>query len=75
MKKTNKGLSKKIRQTSTGKIMRRKMGQGHFRAGKSGKRIQRKRKATKFNSTDAKNILLYLSRSRKYGKNKRKTSH
>lgn len=75
MKKTNKGLAKKIRVTTSGKIMRRRMAQGHFRAGKSGKKIQRKRKALKFNSTDSKNILLYLSRSRKYGKNKRKTSH
>jgi len=70
MKKTNKSLSRKIRMTSTGKIMRRRMAQGHFRAGKNPKSIQRKKRAMKFNSTDSKNILLYLSRSRKYGKNK-----
>lgn len=38
-----KAVSTRIRITKTGKVLRRKMAQGHFRANKSGKQIRSKR--------------------------------
>ncbi|MEK7641204.1 MAG: 50S ribosomal protein L35 [Patescibacteria group bacterium] len=39
----NHSVRDRIRVTGTGKLMRRKMGIGHFRAKKSNKRLGRKR--------------------------------
>ncbi len=40
---TNKSLSKRIRVTKTGKIMRRRMGVNHFKTRKNANGIRRKR--------------------------------
>ena len=49
-----KSLKKRIRITKTGKITRRRMGQGHFRAKKSGKQIRRKRRGLFLSLPDVK---------------------
>ncbi|PIT87780.1 MAG: 50S ribosomal protein L35 [Candidatus Magasanikbacteria bacterium CG10_big_fil_rev_8_21_14_0_10_40_10] len=36
-KKTNKAISKRFRQTATGKLMKRAAGQGHFNSRENGK--------------------------------------
>jgi large subunit ribosomal protein L35 len=41
--KTNKSLSKRIRITKNGKIMRRRMGVNHFKTRKNANGIRRKR--------------------------------
>ena len=38
-----KAISKRIKKTKTGKILRRAMGLGHYRAKKSGSAIKRKK--------------------------------
>jgi len=38
----NKSITSRIKITGTGKLLRRKMGQGHFRAKKSPRQIARK---------------------------------
>ena len=47
--------------TKNGKIMRRKMSQGHFRANKSGKSIQQKRGATVVSGSDYRRMKQYFS--------------
>jgi len=42
---SQKSIVKKIRITKTGKLMRRRMGQDHFRAKKTGGQIRNKRKS------------------------------
>ena len=42
--KTRKSLTKRFRITKTGKVLRRATGQDHFRAKKSGPKIQQTRK-------------------------------
>lgn len=49
-----KSFSKRVRITKTGKMMRRKMAQDHFRANKSGKQIQKKRGALGTKKVDIK---------------------
>ncbi len=45
--KTHKGIQKRLRVTSTGKIVRRKSGKSHLLSGKSSKQLRRlNRKAT-----------------------------
>ncbi|MBI2013485.1 MAG: 50S ribosomal protein L35 [Candidatus Colwellbacteria bacterium] len=58
--KTRKSVSKRIRITKTGKILRRKMAQGHFRASKSGKQIRDKRGSIKMSESDHKNMRVFL---------------
>ena len=41
--KTNKSISKRIRITGTGKMLRRPMGVNHFKTRKNAKGIQKKR--------------------------------
>ncbi len=57
-----KAVSKRIRITRTGKLMRRKMGQGHFRANKSGGQIQTKRGGLTVDKADHKTMTNYFSR-------------
>ena len=42
--KTRKSLKKRFKITKTGKVMRRAIGQNHFRGKKSGERIRKTRK-------------------------------
>ena len=63
-----KSISKRIRITRTGKIMRRRMGQGHFRAGKTGTSIQRKRGHLGVHGSDVGQIKRYGGRLGGVGK-------
>jgi ribosomal protein L35 len=63
-----KSISKRIRITRTGKVMRRRMGQGHFRAGKTGTSIQNKRGALTIHGSDMRQIRAYGNRSGGVGK-------
>lgn len=56
-----KSVVKRIRITTTGKLMRRKMAQNHCRAKKRGVQIHRKRGARMLDTVDAKKILRYLT--------------
>jgi len=42
--KTRKSITKRFKVTKTGKVLRRAIGQDHFRAKKTGKQIRRTRK-------------------------------
>ena len=55
-----KAVQKRIRITKTGKLMRRKMAQAHFRAGKSSRQIRSKRGGLQIDKADYKNIVKYL---------------
>jgi len=55
-----KAVSKRFRITKTGKVMRRKMAQGHFRANKSGGAIQRKRGSLSMSGSDRRKIRKYF---------------
>lgn len=55
-----KSVVKRIKMTKTGKLIRRRMAQDHFRAGKSAKKIQWKRKVQYVSKSDAKKIAQYL---------------
>jgi len=54
--KTRKALLKRIKITGQGKIMRRKVHQGHFNAKESGNKTRGKRKDSKFLPVDRKII-------------------
>lgn len=56
-----KSVTKRIRITKTGKFMRRKMAQDHFRAKKTGKQIQQKRIWQQLGKTYKKILLPYLT--------------
>lgn len=58
MKKT---VSKRIKMTKTGKLMRRKMAQDHFRAKKRGVQLHRKRGDRQLTAANSKAILKYLT--------------
>lgn len=55
-----KSVKKRIRVTKNGKMLRRKMGQNHFRAKKSGKQIRNKRKGLSLSIPDAKVFKKYI---------------
>jgi len=55
-----KSISKRLRLTKTGKVLRRRMAQDHFRAKKSGKQIQRKREVLRLHNTDIKVFKKYF---------------
>ncbi len=55
-----KSVQKRIRVTRTGKLIRRKIAQGHFRANKSSRQIREKRGSLKVSESDYKNIIKYL---------------
>jgi large subunit ribosomal protein L35 len=42
--KTHKGLSKRVKLSANGKVVRRRAGSGHLLSGKSGKRLRKLRK-------------------------------
>lgn len=55
-----KSVQKRIKVTKTGKLIRRKMAQDHFRASKSGRQIRGKRGGIEIHESDYKNIIKYL---------------
>ncbi len=56
-----KSVIKRIKITKTGKFMRRKMAQDHFRAKKSGKQIQIKRTWKELDKINKKIFLPYIT--------------
>ena len=56
-----KSVSSRIKITKTGKILRRKMAQDHFRAKKSGKQLNRKKGTVALEGQMRKAILSYLN--------------
>lgn len=54
--KTRKSIKKRFKITKTGKVLRRAIGQDHFRAKKSGKKIRKIRKWVKAPKPLAKKI-------------------
>ena len=63
-----KSITKRVRITKTGKIMRRRMAQGHFRAGKTGDVIRKKRGPLKVSESDVSKIKSYAGRLGGVGK-------
>jgi len=59
--KTRKSLKKRFKITRTGKVLRRVIGQDHFRAKKSGKKIRQSRKWVEVSKPLAKKIKKLLS--------------
>ena len=59
-----KSVAKRIRVTKNGKLIRRKMAQGHFRAGKDSRSIQGKRTSLQISKSDVKRINHYLKKKK-----------
>jgi len=59
--KTRKSITKRFKITKTGKVLRRVIGQDHYRAKKSGKKVRRGRKWVKVSKSDAKKIKRLVS--------------
>jgi len=59
--KTRKSVKKRFKITKTGKILRRPVGQDHFRAKKSGNKIRKSRKWVKVSKSETKRIKRLLS--------------
>jgi ribosomal protein L35 len=57
---TKKSISNRIKITGTGKLMRRPMGQGHFKAKKTGKQNRSKRGMVQLSGVDVKQFKKYL---------------
>lgn len=58
--KTNKSVRSRFKLTKTGKMLRRPIGQDHFRGKKSGKFRRRVRKYVPVSKADAKVLKRYL---------------
>lgn len=58
--KTRKSILKRFKITKTGKILRRLVGQNHFRAKKSGDFVRKRRKWVELSKAEAKLIKRYL---------------
>ncbi len=50
--KTHKGATKRLRKTSSGKLMQRAAGQGHFNSRESGKTTKNKRRDVQMSSAN-----------------------
>jgi len=59
--KTRKSILKRFKITKSGKVLRRPVGQDHYRAKKSGKRIRKGRKWVLVSKAEAKKIKKLLS--------------
>ena len=55
-----KSFSKRIKITSTGKMLRRRMAQDHFRAKRTGKQTRNKRRGLSLDQSDVKVFQKYL---------------
>jgi len=60
MKKTKKAVSKRIRITSTGKVMKRPMGVDHFKTRKSAGILRGKRHGTSLAAVDVRTFTKYM---------------
>jgi len=58
--KTRKSITKRFKKTRTGKILRRMVGQNHFRAKKSGNRKRAGKKWVEMSKPEAKKIRKFL---------------
>ncbi|MFH1036652.1 MAG: 50S ribosomal protein L35 [Patescibacteria group bacterium] len=58
--KTRKSISKRFKFTKNGKIMRRAIGQDHYRAKKSGDKIRKSRKWVLVSKSETKQIMRSL---------------
>ena len=58
--KTRKSLKKRFKITKTGKVLRRSIGQDHFRAKKSGKKIRQMKKLVQISAPLAKKIKKFI---------------
>ena len=58
-----KSFSKRIKITKTGKMVRRRMAQDHFRAKRTGKQTRNKRKGLPLGKSDVKVFRKYLKYS------------
>jgi len=56
MTKTRKSIKKRFKFTKTGKVLRRAIGQDHYRAKKSGKKKRETRKLVLVSKAEAKKI-------------------
>lgn len=54
--KTNKLISKRIKKTKTGKILKNSTGQGHFNSKDTGKQSRQKRKGKTFAKVENKTL-------------------
>ena len=54
--KTRKSITKRFKFTKSGKVLRRDVGQDHYRAKRTGKQRRQMRKITKLSKPDAKKI-------------------
>ncbi len=54
--KTHKAMSKRVKLTGTGKVMKRKAGQDHFNSRESGNTTRNKRTDLAFNKTLTKTV-------------------
>lgn len=54
--KTHKGLSKRVKVSATGKVMRKRAGAGHLMSGKSGNRCRNLGKSVCMSGTMARKI-------------------
>ena len=60
MNKTKKFITKRIRITKTGKLMRRKSGQSHYNAKKSGGKVRARKLAKTVTPSDVKTINRFI---------------
>lgn len=60
--KTKKALTKRLKITKTGKILRRLSGQDHYRAKKTGEARRKGRKWIQLSASETKRIKKYISR-------------
>ncbi len=60
--KTKKAISKRFRFTKNGKILRRAIGQNHFRSKKSGNKIRKLKKWVEVSAAEAKTIKKLIKR-------------
>ncbi|MBI2192802.1 MAG: 50S ribosomal protein L35 [Planctomycetes bacterium] len=60
--KPHKGLKKRVRITSTGKVMRIKAGRRHLKASKSGKRVRQSRRKLEMSTRNVKSIAILLGK-------------
>ncbi len=60
MNKTKKALIKRFKITGTGKILRRIVGQNHYRAKKTGQQKRRGRKWIQLSKSETKRVKRYL---------------
>jgi len=62
MNKTKKALVKRFKITKNGKILRRMVGQNHYRSKKTGERKRKGRKWIELSKGEAKQIKKYLTK-------------